>query len=158
MTTIFKSILAAILASILSIPLAGCGTPVQRITTTASGNPEVQIDNVDVDAVKSRLLERALTKGFQVESDSASQLVISQELKGMQESLMRLAIANSYSTPVRAVTAITFIKNPAGVKIFSRTTAMSTMPMGQVQKMAMDDANTFNTMQASLDRLKESFN
>lgn len=150
-----KKILLSLFVTAL---LSACGTPTQKIAITSSGNPEVQIDNQNVDAVKAKLLERLMIAGFQIDTETASTLAASKEMTGMQESIMRLAISNSYSTPVRAVTTFTFSQNSNGVRIFAKSFATSTMPMGQVRKADMDNANSFNATQDSLNRLKSSFN
>lgn len=145
------------LSGLVAFFVAGCAAPVERIASTASGNPEVQVDGHDVDVVKARLLDRLMNAGFQIDNETSSTLVASKEMTGMQESLMRITLANSYATPVRAVTSFTFVKTPNGTKVFARNSATTTMAFGQVRRGDLSSATYFNATQASLNKLKESF-
>lgn len=141
----------------IAIFLAGCAAPVSRVASTPSGRPEVQIKGVDLDSVRARLIEKTMAAGFSLDADAPGRIVISKEMQGMQEALMRMMISNASSTPVRAETTLTLVKNAEGVHIYAQSVATSTMPFGQVKRHPMEDNNSFNVMQDSLTRLRDSF-
>lgn len=145
-----------LLALFVIAQLAACGTPTQKMSSTQSGNPEVIIENQSIEVVKAALLDRLVNAGYQIDTETNSSLVVSKEMTGMQETLMRMAISNASSTPVRAVTAFTILKNATGVKVFAKNSVTSTMPLGQVRKQDIDNAAAFNSTQESLNRLKAS--
>lgn len=137
--------------------LTGCATPPPRLANTESGNPEVVIENVTVEAVHDRILERLLSKGARIEIDTPSRITVSKEVEGQREMWLRLAISNSYSTPVRADLNFSIIKISSGVKVFVQMSAWSQMPGGQIQRMDLNGNQDFNDVQASLYRLRDSF-
>jgi hypothetical protein len=152
-----KKLFTPIAAVILSLSLIGCAAPPTRIAYTESGKPQITIPGVEVEAVRTRLIERALTAGFSLDNDSANRIVISKELDGMQESIMRLAIANANSSPVRLEFVNTLLKTGKGVSIFGEVSLTSQMPFGQLVRKDMSDKNVyFNSLQSSYVRLSDS--
>lgn len=153
----FAKAVAVIVASGLIILSSGCSSSAPRIAKTASGNPEVFIPDVTVDEVKSRLIERNLSAGMNLDSDSPSRVVVSRQMEGMQESMMRLAIGNSYSTPVRSEATFTLASINNGVKVFAAMSAWTQMPLGQINRVPLNSDADFNAIQSSLFRLRDSF-
>ena len=137
--------------------LFGCAAQQSRIAKTASGNPEVVIKGVDVEAVRIRIIERTMSGGMRLDSDTPSRVVVSKEVEGFRENMLRLALGNSYSTPVRAEIAFTMVKVPEGVKVFSQSSAWTQMPGGQINRMELNGNIDFNDMQTALYRLRDSF-
>ena len=144
-----------ILAAALCASIVGCAAPVAKIANTEY--PEVMIDGVDVESVKARILDKYMSKGFSVDSETTSNLVMSKEMTGMQEALMRMTIANAYSSTARAEIAVTFVKLKGGVKAYARTSASSVMPMGRVAKTELNSPPVFNAMQGALYEVRDSF-
>lgn len=153
----FAKAVAVIVVSGLMALSSGCASNVPRIAKTASGNPEVFIPGVTVEAVKSRLIERTLSAGMSLDNDTPNRVVVSKQMEGMQESMMRVAIGNSYSTPVRSESAFTFVPMNDGVKVFASMSAWTQMPMGQINRVPLNGDADFNVIQASLFRLRDSF-
>lgn len=141
----------------ISILLASCATPPAKITNTASGNPEVVIHNTTQEAVHDRLLDRLLTAGMRLDSDSPSRIVASIEMTGQREAWMRMMLGNSYSTPVRIDMAFSIIKQNNDIKIFNQASAWTQMPGGQINRTPLNSNEDFNSMQTSLYRLRDSF-
>lgn len=137
--------------------LSGCAVQQSRIAQTASGKPEVVIKGVDVEAVHTRIIERMMSGGMRLDSDTPSRVVVSKELEGFRENMLRLALGNSYSTPVRAEIAFTMVKVSEGVKVFAQSSAWTQMPGGQINRMELNGNNDFNDMQTALYRLRDSF-
>lgn len=142
---------------VVSLILTGCATPPPRVAATESGNPEVVIESVTVEAVHDRLIERLISKGARLDIDTPSRITVSKEVEGQREMWLRLAISNSYSTTVRADLNFSIIKIPAGVKVFAQMSAWSQMPGGQIQRMDLNGNQDFNDVQESLYRLRDSF-
>lgn len=142
---------------LISFFLFGCAPQPPRIAETASGNPEIVIGGVDLESVRSRLIDRVLSSGMHLDSETPSRITVSRELTGAHENLMRLALGNSYSTPVRAETAYTIINVQGGVKIYAQSSAWTQMPGGQVNRMALDGNADFNAVQRGLNSLRDSF-
>lgn len=136
--------------------LGGCANNTPRIAQTASGNPEVFIPNSTVEEVKAALIDRTMAAGFSLDSDSGSRLVVSKQMEGMRESLMRVAIGNSSSTPVRSETAFALVSVNGGVKIYASSSAWTQMPFGKINRVPLNSNEDFNVTQSSLLRLKDS--
>lgn len=151
-----KAVVAIIVCGFLALN-AGCSSSPPRIAKTESGNPEIFIPNATLDEVRSRLIERTLSAGMSLDNESVSRLVVSKQMEGMQESLMRLAIGNSYSTPVRSETILTMVSVNNGVKVFATTSAWTQMPLGQINRMPLNSDADFNVIQNSLIKLRDSF-
>ena len=98
-----------------------------------------------------------MSGGMRLDSDTPSRVVVSKELEGFREHMLRLALGNSYSTPVRVEIAFTMVKVPEGVKIFAQSSAWTQMLGGQINRMELNGNNDFNDMQTALYRLRDSF-
>jgi hypothetical protein len=137
--------------------LSGCADQPARIAETSSGHPEVLIKNVTVSDVHDRLVERLLSGGKRIDSDTPSSVVVSEEMTGQREAWMRLAIANAYSTKVRAEITFSMVKAQSGVKVFARMSAWSQMPLGQIKRIELNGNNDFNEVQQALYDFRDGF-
>lgn len=147
---------AVLLTCGLLVLLGGCANNTPRIAHTASGNPEVFIPKTTVEEVRSALIDRTMAAGFSLDSDSGSRLVVSKQMDGMRESLMRVAIGNSSSTPVRSETAFAIVSVNDGVKVYASNSAWTQMPFGKINRVPLNSNEDFNITQSSLLRLKAS--
>lgn len=145
------------LLAVLSFAIAGCTAQPQRISQTSSGNPEVIIKGVEIADVKSRILEKMMAGGLTLDSESPSRIVFSAPVTGFTENLLRVALGNSNSTPVRSEVAFTMVKIPVGVRVFSQSSVWTQMPGGQVNRTPLTGDAEFNGMQAALYKLRDGF-
>ena len=137
--------------------LFGCASQPERIAQTTSGNPEVVINGVDVEAVRSKLMELMMSGGLRVDSETPSRIVVSKEMEGFREGMMRMLLGNSYSTPVRVELTFTLVKINEGVKVFAQMSAYTQMPLGQINRMDLKGNTDFNDVQKFLNQLQNQY-
>jgi hypothetical protein len=142
----------------LAILATGCATQPARIAQTTSGHPEVVIPRADsVDAVKSRLIERLMNAGWQLDQETASRVAFSKEMTGGQAVAAQLVLGNADSSTPRWERAYTLVKAVDGVRIYATSSMSTVMPFGKVNRVELTSNNEFNDQQASLERLRDSF-
>ncbi len=134
----------------------GCATQPQRVAQTNSRNPEVVIKGVDVETVRARIIERLMSGGMRLDSETPSRIVVSQEVEGINENLLRLSLGNANSTPVRVELAFTIVKVSEGVKVFCQRSAWTQMPGGQINRVELNGNQDFNDGQTALYNLRDS--
>lgn len=139
----------------LLVVFSGCAPMPQRIAQTASGRPEVVISTIDVNLVKSELVNVMQSGGFLLQDESDYRMVFTRELDGSQATLARLAIGNAYSTTPQAEVAFTFAKMASSVRVVAFASITTQMPYGQIQRGDMKDNNAwFNDFYSALQNVK----
>lgn len=134
--------------------LSGCATPEARLTTTASGNPEVFIKTTNVGAIKSAIIGDLVNFGYSIESDTEYSLSLSRALTPGEDFGASLATGNAYSTN-RRVSTYTFVKQEEGIRVIANTGWRAQMPGGQVRTTPLEANNTiYNTFQTQLSKIK----
>lgn len=135
--------------------LAGCAAQPQKISTTSSGNPEVIVNTTSTDEVKGKITEALLSKGAAIEKETNSSISFSKQLEGFEEIMMRTALGNSSSTPVKQETTFTFVKVDGGVKIYAASSAFTQNALGQISRTPLNGSKFYNQVQTFLYSIRD---
>ena len=139
--------------AITLLPLSGCVTQPERITQTASGNPEVIITTGDVARVKSALINRAIDNGFAVEQDTPYSLVIAKPASGGDAFAAAMFVGNAYSVNSNVIT-FTIVKVDTGIRVVAACSLRAQMVGGQTRSQPMNSNVVFNSLQQRLTFIK----
>ena len=134
--------------------LTGCVTQVSRVTTTASGKPEVTIATSDVGRIKSMIIGDMVNYGYTVETDTAYSLSLSRKMKDMEQFATALSIGNAYSSNSR-LSNYTFVRDGNTTRVIFSGMLRAQLPGGQINTLPLDDNNfLFNEIINQLNEIK----
>jgi hypothetical protein len=137
----------------LAVLLAGCAAPVQRISNTPSGKPEVVIA-AELTAIKGAIIADRVNHGYQIEKDTDYLLELARPTKDNEDIAAYFLVGNAYSTNHRVV-AYTFVKTPEGVRVIGSPTIRAQLPGGQINSADLsNNGNVYNTFQTHLFEVK----
>lgn len=141
-----------ILAFTLAI-LAGCAEQTPRIASTASGRPEILLPaSTNATAVHDVILESMVSAGYRVDTDTASNLSVSRQMKASEETGKQYVYGGASGT-FRDEVSFTIVKVKNGVKVFAQP-AWSRGVKGQKIQEQKDSNEDFNMWQTYLLQLQ----
>ena len=137
-----------ILVFVLTI-LVGCAAPTPRIAETASGLPEIVLPaSIGVAAIHDAIVESMVSAGYRVDTDTASNLSMSRQMKPSEEAGKKYVYGGQSGT-FRDEVSFTIVKVNNGVKVFAQP-AWSRSVKGQRIQDQKDDNEDFNQWQTYL--------
>ena len=139
--------------TIFSIIVSGCQT-VQPIKTTASGRPEVTLDNISQEEASGKISQRCMEAGILVYEQSKYQVVCGKTMTGGEGVLAQMLVGNSYSTTPERKVRFTIAKINTSVRIQAYQWIESQMAFGQINRQELNSGKQFNEIQRMLNSLQ----
>lgn len=113
--------------------------------------------NAPVETIKAAMLRELVAAGFQVDSDSQFQLIVSRDVTGAKGLATRMLIGNAYSEDPRESLRFTLVPGGSGGVIVSGEHEVSNrMVLGNVNRVKLDNKKQVEGMQRLLDQVKSS--
>lgn len=144
-----RSILSAAAVVAAAIALAGCAAPQPLLKPTASGLAEARFHARTIDDVRNAIVGGCMRIGGHAAS-SQHEVICTLPITGGQEAMARLAIGNSYSTPVVARTGFNLVQSGPNVDVVARNWIETQMVTGQVRRMPVEATRSTNDVQSFL--------
>lgn len=92
-----------------------------------------------VEKVKSALVARLVSRGFEVESDGKYLMVFSKDTQGvMREFAARLALGGNYADKPRILLRFTFLESESGTEVTGRQDLTTRNSFGATNRMSLD--------------------
>lgn len=146
-----------IATTLIALTLVGCAAQPEKIVTTASGWPEVEITTSNKQAVKENLIQRNSANGWNLEQESDSSLLFTRvdDSGSFNSALTQAMIGNSYSTQPKYEARYIISNNSGKVKVVVNVAVSTQMAFGQVNRVFLNKNNaTFNAYQTQLYKVK----
>lgn len=139
-------------AIICAFLLAGCATT-PTAAPTPSGAPEVFIPNSSPDQVKQVIIEREVSRGWQLVDDSTYQLILTKPANNLA-SIVSFGSQFNGIPNVRARFTVTSSSN--GTKVFLSGEMVTNPGSGFEKSYPLEDAdkNAFVELQSALEKIK----
>ena len=142
-----------LLAIFVSITLAGCGAPVERIAETQSGRPEVTIQ-ASRSRIASALVNKAINDGYTLVEQTEYSLQFRRATQDSEDFAAAMLVGNAYSDNSRWLT-YTLTPVGGGIRVVASSELQAAMVGGQVNRQSLDgNNNVFNAYQTWLMELK----
>lgn len=127
--------------------LTSCIAQQPLIKNTQSGYPEGLFRNVEIETVRSKIIEGCTSQGFMVIESSPNQIVCGTSMKGSDAVLAQMAIGNSYSTTPQRKIRFTIYKIENDIKVVAQEWIESQMAFGQINIQELKSNNQRNSVQ-----------
>lgn len=142
-----------LIATLMTLALTACATPIDLKKETASGYPEGVFPRTTVETVKSKLMQGCSAKGVLVQDVQSNSVVCGKTMTGSDAMLATLTMGDSYSTtPERKVRFMIF-KDGDNVKVTAQQWMELQMAFGQIRKQDLNANKQRNEMQDFLEQL-----
>lgn len=146
-----------LLCAIFVIPLLfGCAAGPKRIATTTTGRPEVVVNSLDIDLIKSTAINELAKYSFMLEDDSSYSMFFTRTMTGSQAIFSQLLIGNSHSSTPKAEIRLNTTKQTNTVRLIAYISMSTQMPLGKINRQDMNSNNVwFNETQNYLLKIKK---
>jgi hypothetical protein len=142
----------------LMILCLGVLTTTAPLVKTDSGRPEVSINTSDTESVKAAIINKWLSSGYIVESESSHRLLMSKTLTGGGAIMAQMLFGNSYSTTPKAESDFSIYTNKGITRVIVTPYISTQMAMGQTKREDMtSNGDIFNDLYNRLLEVKKEF-
>jgi hypothetical protein len=129
--------------------LIGCAAPVKH--DTASGKPEVTIENTDSESVKQAVVNKMLDLGYTITSDTPYQISFDLPVESVMISLLA---GSSYDAQPNARMAFTIAQTRAGVRVIADVALITNPGSAFERRTVLNQHRASIQVQTMLEQLK----
>lgn len=130
--------------------LTGCATTAP-LRSTASGFPEADFYNTNMDVVQNKIAEYCNTRGFNLEIVNQNTIKCSQDITRTGAGMLYAALTTpQYATNPHLNSVFTMFKTAKGIKVTTNVFVESQNAFGQVKRNEVRNNETLNVLQQRL--------
>lgn len=121
----------------------GCASTKKITLPPAEG----YFQDLEIEQVKSRIMEGCTFNGYTIEESSDNQITCSKTTEGGTAIMTQLLLGNSYSTTPELKARFTVYKQKDYIKVTTHQWAETQMAYGQVRRQALNDGKNRENLQ-----------
>lgn len=134
----------------ICLTLSSCAAQPALIEETPSGYPEGVFEKLNIEAVRSKIMDGCGSQGLQIQEANTNQIVCGKTLNGKNAVLATMIVGNSYSTPPEMKVKFTVFQLGKNVKVTANQWVESQMAFGQLRRQELNSNQQRNDIQLFL--------